>query len=597
MTNNKNYNIDKYLTSLSETFNDAPDILAAIETLKKSVVELEQKIVQHLSYTISQNQTTIVPTTTKKHKRYKDWSTAGKQALSSALYYRKKHNLPIEPELAAALTKTVPGYDAQTNTIKKDNTTPRVTTTDWASLSKAKIYSAFVYRKKRGRQIEPGLNAEMIAKFPGYDAQTQTITKRPRRPRTLDWSTKNKRQLQNAFYKYKRAKKPIPAELTSALVATFPNYDPASNRFIRRPRKKKTPTTNQVNTTPIKNTTLPLYSKKTTSDNYCLVFDDGTTTKNILTASKIPFELYLIDTKTKTAVVRKQSVKQTHLLFVVNYSNGNVSPDSRCGFQRICYDEQNHALFAQHNRDTSRHFVKFEQNGTTSQAIQIPNNTQEKKLQRNETVVIDENGNVTKHPLLTLGETSQRESQDKIVTEITKPAPLATPQIDETKTEQTIAPTPHTERVHTAQKKKTKSEPKSENDLVVTIKPVRTTLDGTYNNVFVNGKKILSNHFNTEIKLLVDDTILAIHGIVTDNQSLPRTPIWQVYGTDLRSRVSLHKQKFSGYNIHAKHIAETADGLRIELSNRCSCLLKTQRLLNEAGKKRFITDQTITKQK
>ena len=529
MTNNKNYNINKYLTSLSETFNDAPNILAAIETLKKSVVELEQKIVQHLSYTISQNQTTIVPATTKKHKRYKDWSTAGKQALSSALYYRKKHNLPIDPELAAALIKT----------------------------------------------------------FPGYDAQTQTITNRPRRPRTTDWSTKNKRQLQNAFYKYKRAKKPIPAELTSALVATFPNYDPASNRFIRRPRKKKTPTTNQVNTTPVKNTTLPLYSKKTTSDNYCLVFDDGTTTKNILTASKAPFELYLIDTKTKTAVVRKQSVKQTHLLFVVNYSNGNVSPDSRCGFQRICYDEQNHALFAQHNRDTSRHFVKFEQNGTTSQAIQIPSNTQEKTLQRNETIVIDENGKVTKHPLLKLGPASQWESQDKIVTEMTKPGPLAVPQIDETKPEQTIAPTPHTERIHTTQKKKTKSEPKSENDLVVTIKPTKTTLDGTYNNIFVNGKKILSNHINTKIKLLMDDKILAIHGIITDNPDLPHTPIWQVYGTDLRSRISLHKQKFSSYNIYAKSVTETPSGLRIELSNHCQALIKAERIIKESGTKRF----------
>ena len=90
-------------------------------------------------------------------------------------------------------------------------------------------------------------------------------------------------------------------------------------------------------------------------------------------------------------------------------------------------------------------------------------------------------------------------------------------------------------------------------------------------------------------------TLLAIHGIVTDNPSLPQKPIWQIYDTNLHSRISNIKQKFSGYNVHATNICETSDGLRIELSNRATATINAERIKKEAGMKHFIMNSGHSK--
>ncbi len=136
---------------------------------------------------------------------------------------------------------------------------------------------------------------------------------------------------------------------------------------------------------------------------------------------------------------------------------------------------------------------------------------------------------------------------------------------------------------------------KTNNEIPVYIKYVKSDLHGAYNDVYINGTKILSNHYDTEIKLLLDNTLLAIHGIITDNRNFPQKPIWQIYDTSLRSRISLQKQKFSGYNIHATSITEEQDSLRLNLSNRSIALLKRDRIIKEAGNKRFIIVTEKTK--
>ncbi|MDO4423902.1 MAG: hypothetical protein Q4C08_03860, partial [Pseudomonadota bacterium] len=133
------------------------------------------------------------------------------------------------------------------------------------------------------------------------------------------------------------------------------------------------------------------------------------------------------------------------------------------------------------------------------------------------------------------------------------------------------------------------------NEISVYIEYVKSDLHGAYNNVYLNGKRILSNHYNTNIKLLFDGALLAIHGIITDNRDFPKKPIWQIYDTNLKPRISLQKQKFSGYNIHATNITERADALYLNLSNRCTAILKRDRTIKDAGQKRFIISQQKTK--
>lgn len=134
--------------------------------------------------------------------------------------------------------------------------------------------------------------------------------------------------------------------------------------------------------------------------------------------------------------------------------------------------------------------------------------------------------------------------------------------------------------------------PSADQLLRITVKPVRTTLQGTYNNIMVNGRKILSNHFDSEIRLFSNNEILAIRGIVTDDKSLPETMQWRVYYADLTSAVPSVKQSYSSYNAHARAVHQMPDGgIRIDMSNRSSVFPKVDRIRKIANGRRFVLDE------
>ena len=113
------------------------------------------------------------------------------------------------------------------------------------------------------------------------------------------------------------------------------------------------------------------------------------------------------------------------------------------------------------------------------------------------------------------------------------------------------------------------------------------TTGTTYNDIYVNGQKILHNHANTNIKLLCDDTVLAIGGNITNNNNFPARRIWMIYDTNMKSRVPMQRQSFSDYYIHAKGITLTPDFVKLELSNKITVLLETERMKKIAGLRRF----------
>lgn len=123
--------------------------------------------------------------------------------------------------------------------------------------------------------------------------------------------------------------------------------------------------------------------------------------------------------------------------------------------------------------------------------------------------------------------------------------------------------------------------------LTVTLKLVKQSLDAIYNNVYVNGQLILRNHINTDVKLLGDGTLLAIHGIVTDNKRLPQRPLYMIYDTNLAATKWAGRDKFAGYDIYAKYITPTADGVNVMLSNKCTIVLNNEKLKRFAGLTRF----------
>ncbi|MBP3397888.1 MAG: hypothetical protein J6K82_03075 [Alphaproteobacteria bacterium] len=129
-------------------------------------------------------------------------------------------------------------------------------------------------------------------------------------------------------------------------------------------------------------------------------------------------------------------------------------------------------------------------------------------------------------------------------------------------------------------------------EIKVEVKPVSVALEGTYNNVYINGVKFLSNHLNTQIEFLYDNTLMAIRGVVTDCQDLPKKPIFQLYDAKLQQHPVLCKQKFNDYRVYVEELGAQDDRLRVKLSNRAITYIKESDIRRIAGRIRFVMADT-----
>lgn len=432
-------------------------------------------------------------------------------------------------------------------------------------------------------------------------AQTSSIPQREQktgRTRTSDWSNASPKQLKIARQNRRANGRPLEPELVSALEKNFTNYNAKTDRFVRKyrihqkqpiiPQPQRNTNTSQSQTTQ-SNPLIPLYSIPTNSGFFTLHFIKDSTNNRILIASRQPYEICLIDTKTKLCIIRKTHDANRTSLHIINYNTGKQITEIKSGVSLISYSAKTHDLYAKTHRDKEQHKWHISANKIVSKKLDTPCNLPQIKAAqiKKETILIDDNGNVTAYPLITLGNVGSNNTQDLMPMhqQAEQPATIITPTTNKTsdthpaQTSNQISETP----INTLQ------------EVPVYIEHVKSNLHGSYNNIYLNGKKILSNHFGTEIKLFLSDTILGIHGIVTDNSELPQTPIWMIYDTTLNSRINRQKQKFKGYLVHAKKIQETPNGLRIDMSNRCTGTLKRDRIIKEALNKRFRIKQEKTK--
>ncbi len=123
---------------------------------------------------------------------------------------------------------------------------------------------------------------------------------------------------------------------------------------------------------------------------------------------------------------------------------------------------------------------------------------------------------------------------------------------------------------------------------VVTKQTVKKQSGVTYNDVFINGTKILSNHMGTEIKLLCDDTVLAIHGTVTNDVHYSDAPTWLVYDTQLQSLNPQKTQTYSGYFVQIKHISDINGKINLFLDNKTTMVLSKEKMIRTADGRRFV---------
>ena len=136
---------------------------------------------------------------------------------------------------------------------------------------------------------------------------------------------------------------------------------------------------------------------------------------------------------------------------------------------------------------------------------------------------------------------------------------------------------------------KTEKEPYQK--IIVEIKPIKMTLEGAYNDVFINGRKILKNHINTEVQLFCEDTILGIHGIISGNKYYPESPIWLIYDTNIQQRPPEQKNIITKHNILVKKIYNYPEEIRLELDNRAIVILKNEKMKKIAELRRFVLDK------
>lgn len=527
-----------------------------------------------------------------------DWSTSSKESLRSVFSDRKKSGKPIEPELSEELARRFPGYDKE-----KQEFTSQVPT-DWSKLSDACLRQVHRVRVKSGKMIETELNEELARRFPGYNKETQIFGKK-------DWTKSSDNSLRIAHSVRKKSGKPIEPELNEELARRFSGYDKATSSFgkgrkskvkkpehsLRQSKKQivvKTKTTEQsLSKTKSKKVLsdllLPLFITK--DENYSL-FIDGRT-RPVLRGAKTPYELYLFDEKTSTAVVRKKTGVDAGLLYLLDIKNGKIADMSKGGVPSVLYNSKRHTFYL----SKSAYFVELYGVETISNIYKIPFNVDVLKANRIplNTVIIDKDGKEVFCSLVKIADKDGMLRQNKIIkylldsidakpnkniTAIEKIEPSEKRSSDVEKVPVVATPV-GISNIEIKEEIKYK-------EIVVTVKHVKTTLDGVYSNVFVNGRKLVSNHIDTKIQLFGDGRILGIHGTVTDNISFPTRPMWLVYDTDLKLRAPQRKDSFSDYNVYVYNVGVAVNGLYLDVSNKSKVFLDMERIKKQAGDKRFV---------
>ena len=547
-----------------------------------------------------------------------DWSKLKDVGLRQAYLYRKKKNLIIEDELNEELACRFPGYNKKTKTFGHN----KKVSIDWSKQKDTSLRTLHNNLKKRGLPIEYGLNEELARRFPGYDKGTKTFGHNNNISKKIstDWTKLKDVNLRQAYLYRKKKNLIIEDELNEELARRFPGYDKVTKIFGNAKKEQKSkilkPLKNSQQEKPKtivrnNNLKLPLFSCLTNTNKYSLYFDNGNNTVNLLKASKAPYELCLFDEKIQMAIIRKKTDINSYLLYVVDLKKGKIFSSFKQGVKIIRYNAKTHEIFVAAEKAYS--YTIISRDSTTHKYMNIPTYAETIKadsLQKN-TILVNKDGKETTCPVIKISEQKDLEAQnqkietflistssEKVSTVNNTTTTLETPKEEEPAKEEistTDIPVPNEQaNTITPEINYGATEIKYQ-DLVVSVKQLKITLSGIYNDVFVNDKKILSNHVNTQIKLFGDDTILAIHGIITNNSDYPVTPQWMVYDAKLNSRAPKIKQVFSKYNVQIKNVSLAGDSIRLDLTNRSSCLLNIERMKKIAGNKRFVIKTEKTK--
>lgn len=241
--------------------------------------------------------------------------------------------------------------------------------------------------------------------------------------------------------------------------------------------------------------------------------------------------------------------------------------------------------------DNSRLYTVLSHNADVKKIINVPIGAELLKAEsiRKYTSIIDKDGKEMTLPLIEIGDESFMQKYNHLIDSLLGNserkiiAVRKQPQPEEQISQISEIKEPIIERVKEKEDKSI-----AYDNMLVTLKHVKTTLEGVYNDVWINGRKVLSNHINTTLKTFGGGVILGVHGIVTDDKRFPLKPIWMVYDTSLKLRVPDRKQAYSDYNIQVMNVLDCGNKIRLDLSNKSNLFLDMDRVIKNAVGKRFL---------
>lgn len=565
---------EQFLEQLAEKILSDETVAAAFRDFQRTAANLSDAITKKvtMNFVISAlnklshdalTQRDSESARTKRKTTEPDWSKSSNESLRHAQIRRKKMGIKISDALNDELVKRFPGYNRETETFGN---------TPLSKLSDFRLRQIYWRTKKSGAPIDDELSTELARRFPSYNPTTRTF----KRGRIAHPETKQRAErfaqmrdtsLRTILGRYKSSGTEIPSALDAELARRFSNYDTATHSF-RRVSHKKSPQTTAPHCEKPTVVHLPMYCKATENGTFNLYTANQNSGFPILTGAVAPYDLCLFDSKTNFAIVRKKKDDNIFNLYVIDITNHTVVPFSKSGLTSVGYEPHLHKIYM--SRASSRKFTAISDGDITEQVYSMPMNTPQIKARTtpSNTVIINKSGNEFRCNLMQVATSDNIARQNNLLHHILHNEPVTTPEIV----------------------RKNANAIQYQN-ITVTIKPIKTTLDGTYNDIYINGVKFIGNHVDTQIKLLCSNTILAIHGTIVNNPKYPEIPTWMVYDTNLRSRIPEYKQKHSQYNIYANGITNTSDGTAIlELSNNAKVYLETGRMKKIAQMRRFVID-------
>lgn len=485
-----------------------------------------------------QNQT-FIKDMNKRKKEKIVWDHLSIKQLNDAFRYRKKMGYPITPELNAELAKRFSNYDPETQTLKKQKAESN--NLNFSELTDIQLKNKLFYLKRKKAIIPDKLNTELAKRFPNnYDENTQNFNRSKKDEKTqnsesgdnFNWENLSTDGLKSMYKYYRKRKLPIPDGLSAELENRFPNYKIGKRTLLNT---KKTDN-NIIYQKRLKNLVLPLFSISNKNRKYDLFFENDDKKIYLLKSSTTPYDLCLINENDKIVIVRKGLNNGSYSFYAINIEHGTVVYDYKNGSNFIYYSAETHEIFSSRtenggNTSISKHI-------TTKKNSDIPSYM--KKMHVNnvkKTIYLSEDNKEIHCPLITIENIQNNKSN------IIK--------------------------------------------LSVQIKQN----SNYYNDIFVNGEKILSNHKNTKFKLFAEETLLAIHGTLTDNDLYPATPQWLVYDTQLNQRASNIPDFFTKKPARIENVTETNKNVILYMSTKANCLLDIKKLKKLAEGQRFVIEK------